>query len=1254
MVKPFNLYEDNFVKYQSYNTKNIINYKDKNFEFFAVDYFDFYNDKNFDCHGNLLDNKKNFNTIENFMMPGDEDLANQIPFPDIFPGVTNKNLGYFYKLVHDTAKNVDGTFPNLGDQSIYSKFISQAEQHLIVDRFGDTYGVNGRRFTKGFDEFANLLKGRDAESYKFFGRIKDKSELGIKDGTKDALDDLLSIENNEDQGRNLSNLYIKINNAVKNIDEELLQFLYQPENAGRFPGLIKQVKTIRQGLGLAQRQMQIYKRFIPENNDPENPGFKDNFESFNDYHELGELDRSVSGIQLNRIPENLNEEQQAEQKNNSNEFPDEFPSNENRNIVDIMRDEIERERLKPANPRLPSDVRQGIENMEDSEFRPNGQQVYHPNSDPLQSPLKRTAANDRAPPSPYNSSNAPDNLSGSSDTSASSYEYSNHRIPLPDQNRPLNDGAGQPSEDLPSEQAGIPSPSHNSPNAPPQDPASPKPAVKPVEPSETSITPELSPKRAEELRKSLQNSAEKLDRSDPPPYSPRQNESSSSSESAKSPQDSNSPLSKPRELTPDDEAKRAREDGLDEKRAEVDSENTQKIGDDIAKNKDNIPPPEPEPAPAPAPEPDPPEPPSPQPPEPSPEPEPSGGSDAPLLPEAEGEELLENPWELFMENPAGMIAGVLLTAAIAVFGVIFGVTASEKAKEHRIALAKEDFNSACDCIGINNYADVNFGTYCKKWLSSSVYFIKKIHRSDDSEFYISNSGHGTIQLVNDSIDRENKIFELIQVTTTIDINNLNQIRRTNTDAVVKSNYYAFRNPYDHTKYLNVTGETVNEGSIIETTVVDDNERIGYNSIFFLELHTGSYYKISIRDKFSKIKYYLAPKSGLVEDSEIFLTTVDDDTILWNLELTSADIVKSDYGWCFIKDPENCEYSFYRDQQGKIIDDNIIPAVDSNGLLRKAKKCDACSCRSNCIDDDTRWGALNRHWCPVRIDESTDQWKTCSFISKNFNTIGFDKDNISPEVNNWRFCGRDIEMTHYNDKYYQKISNDERTRFLTMMNAYDKLPNEFKSEEGIRSKKTFMNIYKIGLSLNYQFYKNRMLPDIREYVLKYKYFKSKSLCDLDRSAFIDGLYFFRDPRKPSYYLNSFSINESDEKNSVHMSIFDGTPQFYYIRKIQKIDNEYYYNIVDATDRKIISLDNDDIKLSSNKFTSWRLYFENHKEDSSIPYTTCITKIIKYKLIGDDAEDSYLSRDPNYESMEKTNLEISTEVGDNNDWELIKLM
>ncbi len=617
-----------------------------------------------------------------------------------------------------------------------------------------------------------------------------------------------------------------------------------------------------------------------------------------------------------------------------------------------------------------------------------------------------------------------------------------------------------------------------------------------------------------------------------------------------------------------------------------------------------------------------------------------------MIPPVPVEEGVEDAvsWMTRFGGPTLKVLGVLFAIGAAIFGVIIRNISVQKDIDYRFQLAKNDFNKDCDCIGVANYSNINFGTYCNKWESTNVYFIKTVHSNDTDDFFISNDGHGSIELVTDSSNKKNRIFEFEKITTTVGINSLKQFKNIKAGYLLSNGYYAIRNPFNPTKYLSAGDTTTfNENDIITTKVIDDNENIAFGCIFFIEFYNGGHYKISIRDQFSKIKYYLTPKNSLVEDSEIILTTVEDDTILWNIERTSEEVIQSEYGWCFIKNPDKCKESYVRDSNG---DPHVYPVyetVDGNGIKRMYKKCDACSCRETCINDDQRWGVLNRHWCPVS--------ESCPFY-KNYKINNVN--NIYPDVDKWRFCDRDTEMTQYTDKHYERVSKNERTKYLAALKQYDNLPNEYKFEEGIFSKSSFINIYKITLALNYEYYQTRMQTGVQKFVLEKKIFKSNSLCDLDRFEYTDGLYYFRDPRNTKYYLNAFSTSGDDEKDSVHMATFEEIPHFFYIRKIQKIENEYYYNIVDVIEKKIINLDGSDIKLIKDKYTSWKMEFIRHEKDTDLPYTTCVTKIIKYTLPSIQDSNSYLSRAPNYESMDKTNLEISTEVGNNNDWELIKLM
>ncbi len=600
----------------------------------------------------------------------------------------------------------------------------------------------------------------------------------------------------------------------------------------------------------------------------------------------------------------------------------------------------------------------------------------------------------------------------------------------------------------------------------------------------------------------------------------------------------------------------------------------------------------------------------------------------------------------------GLAIAVLSTIATSIWAIFEGVALKEKAKLHRIALAKEDFDKNCDCIGINNYGNVNFGTYCDHWESTSVYFIKTLNLLNDKQLYVSNDNHGSVQLVFDTSEKTDRIFELVKVITTLGVNKLHQTKLVKTNYNITNGYYAFRNPLNNTKYLSAIN-AIGNGSILETTVVDANESIGYNSIFFVEYHNGGLYKISIRNKDDKIKYYVKPNSGLVDDGLISLNSAFDDSALWKLERTTAKIVQSDSGWCFIKNGDKCKNSFNRDQDKKINPDNKFKAVDSNGVKRWAKKCDACSCRSTCISDNKRWGVLNRHWCPVRTDSSSEDWKVCSFISRN---IDFKKDDIKPDVENWRFCGRDTELTDYSKDDLDNLAIDERTKYLGVLKQYDNLPEEFKAEKGIFSKQMYVYFYKLALALNYEFYEKRMLDEVKEFVLKEKIFKSNSLCDLDRSSPIDGLYFIRDPRQTKYYLHSFSTIKSQINDSVHMVKFSVTPHFFYIRKIQKIEGTYYYNIYDVMVKKAVILEGDEIRLSDKKFTSWILDFDKSlPTDTDFPYTTCLSKIIKYRLPTDeDSEDEYLGRIPNYELNTDYNLRMTTTIDENIDWQFIKLL
>ncbi len=644
---------------------------------------------------------------------------------------------------------------------------------------------------------------------------------------------------------------------------------------------------------------------------------------------------------------------------------------------------------------------------------------------------------------------------------------------------------------------------------------------------------------------------------------------------------------------------------------------------------------------------------SPEPPFPDQPPVPdSGDPSRPLIPPGPEDEVvgegsflsdaakfLSDAWE----NPVIQGIGIFLTVGGLIWTMIEGQQINIKDQNYRDMLGINDFTKDCDCIGINNYNNISYGTYCDKWKSPNVYFIKKSHQNNNTEFFISNDKHGSIQLVDNSSDNTNKIFEFVKITTTLNINSLNQIKEVKTDYLLPSGYYAIRNPFNRKKFLQVA-VSIDDDSIINTAVFNDSETIAYNSIFFIEFHNGGYYKISIRDPISKIKYYVVPKNDFTKDSQITLTSTDNNKLLWKIERTSEQVVETDYGWCFIKNPEKCKSSKIRDTKDSIEDIDTFMEPDNVGGERMAKQCDACSCRETCINDDSRWGVLNRHWCPVN--------DICPFFK---NSKIDNVNNIYPTVDKWRFCGRDTELTRYSDKRYNDLSEEELTKYLAILKQYDNLPDEFKAERGIFSKRTYVKIYKIALALNYDYYKRRMSADVREFALKNKYFKSYSLCDITRKAFIDGLYYLRDPRNPKYYLDAFSTSGGDEKDSVHMTTFDETPHIFFIGKMQKIEGTYYYSIVDVVNRKTLILDSDDnIELSSNKRLSLKLKFQNHIEDESLPYTTCITKILKYKLPDDDTPESYLSRNPDYKSMDKANLQITQTENNDNDWEIIKLL
>ncbi len=376
----------------------------------------------------------------------------------------------------------------------------------------------------------------------------------------------------------------------------------------------------------------------------------------------------------------------------------------------------------------------------------------------------------------------------------------------------------------------------------------------------------------------------------------------------------------------------------------------------------------------------------------------------------------------------------------------------------------------------------------------------------------------------------------------------------------------------------------------------------------------------------------------------------------------------------MKNGEICENSFRRNDvnpNDPIIipdsrdenDDQIFPIRDEYGVRRLAKACDACSCREKCISDYNRFGTgINRHWCPVRKIENPPSDKlNCEYINPRNSLSGVDK--ITPEIGNWRYCGRDLNLTQTEAGNIENFLKKEQIRYMTALTAYDKLPEELKQRDGIYSKKSYIRFWKIMNLLDFEYWKERMDPEIVDWVLQKNLYQDNSLCSsFGISKLSVGIYYIRNSYNIDKYLGIYQIDDSDEF-SLEMRLYDDVnkPNTFIIRKIQKIENDYYFNIIDLERRKYLSLKNNKFIFDNTK-TSWLFKFEHSsKDDKKIPYYTCKTSILKYKLPSSQAPNEYIIRNkdnPDLVEMSYAPVDPSDDdkksFDESKSWEFVQLL
>ncbi len=215
-------------------------------------------------------------------------------------------------------------------------------------------------------------------------------------------------------------------------------------------------------------------------------------------------------------------------------------------------------------------------------------------------------------------------------------------------------------------------------------------------------------------------------------------------------------------------------------------------------------------------------------------------------------------------------------AFIALLSIIFGAAGvgiaryiyGGKEQIYRQYLAKEDFDTNCDCVGINNDDNLTYGTYCKAWDSSNIYqLMTNVKDKDGNNYFVTNRKQGDILVINESTNYTSFEIEIIK-DPVYTANQAIRFTELATSTCISTGDYGFVNPFKKNEYLNVSA--IVEGAVIETTQAEKGN-VPYNSTFHVEYFTGCLGTISIHPIHDPTKIFYVVPTDLENDSTISLT-----------------------------------------------------------------------------------------------------------------------------------------------------------------------------------------------------------------------------------------------------------------------------------------------------------------------------------------------------------------------------------------------